>query len=266
MKKTIFFLISMYVVQICYSQDTQQFKEGNVVKFVTSTKHTLTDYYKKELKEPDVNNPTLDTVKHRPLWLETNVNFRIVDVTPDSYKITALPFDKLKERKIQKGRQDKSLYYNYKLFEVPKEEFRVKASIVEEVDRVSIGLLTLPFKFRIHENSFETEFNMNSTLNIKLWRTPFHLQFGAGIGGVDLNSSNSEGIGENEEIKASALSFLGGAMLQYKKVQAGLYCGWDFINNQRYYQWESNRQPWISFGIGYQLFDVNLLTQNKKNK
>ena len=56
-----------------------------------------------------------------------------------------------------------------------------------------------------------------------------------------------------------------GLMIQYKKVQAGIYFGTDFINNQTFYQWNYQGKPWFAFGVGYQLFNVGL-GQDDKNK
>lgn len=45
-------------------------------------------------------------------------------------------------------------------------------------------------------------------------------------------------------------------MIQYKKVQTGIYVGTDFINNQTHYQWKYHGKAWFAFGVGYQLFNV----------
>ena len=70
----------------------------------------------------------------------------------------------------------------------------------------------------------------------------------------------------DENINAATLTMFGGMMLQYKKVQAGIYFGVDHINNQNHYQWKNNGNLWIGFGVGYQLFNVNLEDSKKENK
>ena len=93
--------------------------------------------------------------------------------------------------------------------------------------------------------------------------TDFYLQVGAGIGSVGLNSSNATGINDKPQ-DVAIITGLTGLMLQYKKVQAGLYLGVDHINNQADYQWKSNGNIWFGFGVGYELFKVNLTEKNKK--
>lgn len=55
-------------------------------------------------------------------------------------------------------------------------------------------------------------------------------------------------------------------MLQYKKVQTGIYLGTDFINNQTHYQWQYQGKSWFALGIGYQLFGVGIGTDEKASK
>jgi hypothetical protein len=237
-------------------------KVGDIIQFKTNVKHILPSEYLEIGKKSD---KVMDLDKKYPILLEPNYKFRIVEITPTGYKITALLFTPMKKG-YENTKIDRSEYYNYKLFEVNKEEIELKAELIPEEDRFSIGILTLPFKFRPQgAKSFEGEFNLNSTLNIKLWNSKCYAQLGAGIGGVDLNTTNSTGIGLDENIKANALSFLAGIMIQYKKAQAGIYIGTDHINNQKHYQWENNGNLWVSIGIGYQLFDIGL-GQESKNK
>lgn len=59
-----------------------------------------------------------------------------------------------------------------------------------------------------------------------------------------------------------------GIMLQYKKVQAGLYLGADQINNQSKNNWESNGKVWLAFGMGFQIFQFDIAGEKaeKQNK
>lgn len=52
-------------------------------------------------------------------------------------------------------------------------------------------------------------------------------------------------------------------MLEYHRVNAGIYVGVDHINNQREYWWESTGKIWFGMGIGYDILKVSLGT--KKN-
>jgi hypothetical protein len=96
-----------------------------------------------------------------------------------------------------------SLLYNDKTFEVDKQDFNNSATKNYRVlpDRFTIGILTLPFKFRPQsDKSFDSDFNLNSTLGIRflsLGGGHLYVQIGAGIGGVELNAINAKGITED---------------------------------------------------------------------
>ncbi|HAH56018.1 MAG TPA: hypothetical protein DCM02_12245 [Flavobacterium sp.] len=260
MKNTIITASFLLLSSFSYAQEV--LKVGDIIQFKTNAQHILPPEYLEIGKKSGL---AMDLDKKYPILLEPNYKFRIVEITSTGYIITALLFIPLKKND-KNIKIDRSEYYNYKLFEVNKDEIQLKAELIPEEDRFSIGILTLPFKFRPQgAKSFEGEFNLNSTLNIKLWNSKCYAQLGAGIGGVDLNTSNASGVDAEENIKASALSFLAGIMIQYKKAQAGIYIGTDHINNQKHYQWENNGNLWVSIGIGYQLFDIGL-GQDTKNK
>lgn len=250
MKKYLIMLLLFGWIGVVWGQETET---GKLIKLRSYTKHSKSDEYinaapsdKDKIKE----EKTKDVVNKRQILLEPGVIFRVTEKKDKSYNLVALPYTK----------GDKMEYYNDKIFNITDEEFQIKAIEYEPDDRLSIGILALPFKFRPQgDKSFESNFNMNSTLNVRLSQNRhWYWQIGAGIGGVDLNSNNTVSISAGEDIKANALGLLTGFMLQYKKVQAGLYIGLDYINNQKHYQWTNNGKPWFSIGIGYQLFDVGL--------
>lgn len=128
--------------------------------------------------------------------------------------------------------------------------------------------MTLPFKARPQNDfTFDSEFNFNSTLNWSFWypnNLSVNLQIGAGLGTVGLNTSNSNGLEIDEAQDVSTITFLSGFMIQYKKVQAGIYIGVDNINNQNNYQWHSNGNMWFGFGKGYDLFSISLASESNK--
>lgn len=241
-----------------------QYEIGQTIVFNTYTKHSLTNTF-----QTTVNvNALIDTINFRPIFLAPYIRFNIVDIDSQYVSLVAQPYNR--SRKVKKI-DDLSYYYNNKLYKVLKEEFMVKvndASYYDLPDRFSIGILTLPFKFRPQkEMSFDSDFNLNTTLAIRLFTLGgghMYTQIGAGIGGVEL-SKNNAAIVDGEAIKANALTGLLGVMLQYKKVQTGLYVGTDFINNQSHYQWQYQGKPWLALGIGYQLFGVGLGSGKNSN-
>lgn len=237
----------------------QEIKIGQHFTFKAPAKHTETDIKKAEIYDVATKNPN---------YLEDGIKYEIVDISEKNVTLKVDP----PFRVLEEGSSTipKASYYNYKLFTITKEEFWAKAeNIPEKPDRFSVGILTLPFKFRPQdEKTFEAQFNLNSTLNWrvgKFYSTDFYIQIGAGLGSVELNSNNSLGIEADKNINAATLTMFSGLMLQYKKVQAGIYCGVDQINNQRHYQWRNNGNMWFGFGVGYQLFNVDLGGESKKS-
>jgi|GEM_PF-2049156 len=209
--------------------------------------------------------------------LSTKTQFIVISKTEDEVKLRAAPNY---EKRLTKEYKDdyKEKYstdpvdfvdiYNDKIYTVSKSDFDLAAYSVEINSPVSLGIITLPFKARPQGSfSFDTEFNINTTVNIRLWPTnnfTFNLQLGAGIGSVNLNSNNAPGVSEEEAQDVSTLTFLSGLMVEHKRLQIGLYFGTDHINNQSNFRWESNGNLWLAFGVGYDVFDI--VKSDKKNK
>ncbi len=208
-------------------------------------------------------------------FLETGIKYKVVSKSDSTVQLQALNFEKISEKRKEKYElkfdepiTDLSEIYNNKIYTISRSDFDANAVKFQPRERLSIGLLTLPFKARPQGDfTFDSEFNINSTLNWSFAYTnnvSINLQAGAGIGTVGLNTSNASGLSDNEAQDVSTITFMGGLMLQYKKVQAGLYIGVDNINNQSNYVWESNGNMWFGFGIGYDLFNLTLASEINK--
>ena len=163
---------------------------------------------------------------------------------------------------------DKYKIYNDKIYYISKVEFDKSAEKEIRKEKLAVGLLTLPFKARPQDDfSFVTEFNLSTTLNwnfYKIYDAHLNLQIGAGIGSVNLNASNASGITDLKAQDVATLNFFSGLMVEYKKVQAGLYIGVDQINNQSQYQWQHNGNLWFGFGIGFNVFKISLGEEETK--
>ncbi|WP_292892211.1 hypothetical protein [Nonlabens sp.] len=201
-------------------------------------------------------------------FLQSGIKFKVVSKNDSVVKLQALNFGNLSSKQKERGKKDLSEIYNYKIYTIDRADFDANAILSEPRERLSIGLLTLPFKARPqNEFTFDTEFNFNSTLNWSFAYTnnvSINWQIGAGIGTVGLNTSNSLGLEDDEAQDVSTITFLTGIMLQYNKVQAGVYMGVDNINNQSNYQWKSNGNMWFGFGIGYDLFNLSLVKESNE--
>ena len=193
--------------------------------------------------------------------------YKIIEITESTVKLLALNFEEPKKKKREKY-PDKAFLsdiYNDKIYTVSKTDFYAYYEEVDqqEAQRLTLGVLTLPYKARMSSDnlSFDTEFSLNTTLNLRFYNSPdntfsYNVLFGSGIGNVGLNTSNASGLDQDEAIDAATLSFLTGLMYEYNKIQVGLYIGKDFINNQDIYQWEGNGNTWFGIGIGYGLFGI----------
>lgn len=195
-------------------------------------------------------------------YLENGILFTVIKKETETVQLKALNFPPLKDKSGEQ--RDLSEYYNDKIYSISRADFDRYALKNEKKEPLSVGILTLPFKARPQEKfSFDTEFNFNSTLNIALDKKAFwNIQLGAGIGSVGLNKSNSL-LEEPQDI--AVLTTLVGIMIEYERVQVGLYTGFDFINNQANYSWDSHGKLWLGFGIGYDLFSIDIASKEPTN-
>jgi len=281
--------ILLPIVAILYLSTSAQkykYKPGDIIKtktsiFVNDSKSDELYSVSTEKKEDESKLFKFDLNK-----IESNILLRIVkiDSINNKYSVQALNFKVYKKKKfinrnnkyhfVDRGLSDKTInadLYNNKTFEIDKNSLENSTDFPSaKKDPITIGILSLPFKYRPGANEvFSLEFNINTSIAVlikSLYSFDIYVQGGVGIGSVGLNTTNSKGIEAGNEINASVLTGLMGAMIQYKKVQAGIYIGVDFLNNQNLYGWESNKHAWYSIGIGYELFSVSISDKKSKNK
>jgi hypothetical protein len=249
----------VFFILIANNLFSQTIKQGDIIRL--------------ENNVPIIGSPTAlfsnnVNLTKKAEYLQPYVKFRVIKITDTLVKLIALNYTvvsdstKIKARIIYPEKIYKDEIYNNKIYTISRNNFNSFSEKIEPKERFSIGLLTLPFKARPQGDvTFDTEFNLNSTLNIRLFDiagSSLNYQIGAGIGSVGLNTSNASGLSDDEAQDVATMTLLNGFMLQYKRVQVGLYAGVDHINNQKNYKWESNGNIWFGFGIGYNLFDISL--------
>ncbi|AGC77679.1 hypothetical protein LX97_02138 [Nonlabens dokdonensis] len=193
-----------------------------------------------------------------------------IDTTANTVELLAINFkDKknfLSSKQSDIVNQQIRNQYNNKVYTVNLDDFKKFARLYKYAtipDRISIGIITLPFKARITGDNvaFDTEFNFNSTANVRVYsykNTHLNLQIGAGLGSVNLNESNTNYLNGTETIQAQdvrTLSILTGFMVSHRDIQIGIYGGWDHINNQKNFQWENNGKLWLGLGVGVNIFN-----------
>ncbi|MDN3493077.1 hypothetical protein [Winogradskyella bathintestinalis] len=257
------FLIFLHVFAVTIT--AQNFKVGDLIKLnnTVPVNDAVVSIY-----SDDSNSEK--TVNH----LESGIIFRILELSNTEVKLIALSFktktEKQKEKLLASRSSEKlkSDYYNNKVYTISLKDFNAFAQSFQFDDRISVGLITLPFRARPQDDfSFDIEFNLSTTVNIRIFDvfgSSLNAQLGAGISSVGLNSENALGITGGESQDVATLTMFSGLMLQYKKVQIGLYAGVDQINNQSNYQWKSNGNLWFGLGVGFNIFTISI--SDPKNK
>jgi hypothetical protein len=244
------------------AQKVKQIKQGDVIVLTTPVK-TITDPIKRISSTVD----TLNDVTYLAKGVQFNV--LLIDVDNKKVELLAVNFSDYTNFLYTKRRDDRNdLHqdqYNGKIYTISLKDFKRFAEYYELIinpSRLSLGILTLPFKARVTQDnvSFDTELNFNSTVNVYInsfYDTHFSLQFGAGLGAINLNESNTtyKGVGAIQAQDVRTLTLLIGAMLSHKNVQIGIYAGWDHINNQENFVWDSNGKLWLGLGIGINVFN-----------
>ena len=276
----IMFISIFFISYIGYSQD---YKVGDLVKF------------KATISIKDITSSTIVNQKDWKLSkLHSNVVFRIEKIADSVIYVFAIPFNdvNLKNGVEKKIVDDNNVFiekrgdsivkvfefneanllikakanelsfaqlYNGKTFQVDKNEFLEKYEKVTPFEWVTLGVLSLPIKFRLQDKgSFDTHFNIGATVGFrlppnKLSHYALYGQIGFNLGSTTLTSANST-VDNDSEINSTLATGLLGLMFQYKKIQVGAYCGLDYISNQKKYDWNYHGKPWVSLGIGIDVF------------
>jgi len=252
------FLLAITGLQL----QAQVIKQGDVI--------VLTSAVKVKTGATERIASTVDTAND-VTYLEKGIQFNVLLIDEKNNKVELLAvnisdYTNFLYTKRRDNRND--LYqsqYNGKIYTIYFEDFKRFAKYYEPItmpSRLSLGILTLPFKARVSNDnvSYDTEFNFNSTVNVYItsfYDTHFSLQFGAGLGAVNLNESNTDykGTGVLQAQDVRTLTLLTGAMLSHNNIQIGIYAGWDHINNQENFIWDNNGKLWLGLGIGINVFN-----------
>jgi len=179
-------------------------------------------------------------------------------------------FNSISKNKVNARRYEEDQAY----FTVPAETIsNDKLVLVDEISKASLtaGVINFPFKFRTQKGKgdFNGSFNFGAAIGLKFkhktWRKfEYALVSGYSISNILLDSSNTNA---NQGKLASsnnytAFSFSLGFLVQYEKVQAGIFIGWDRLNrlNHREFKWDYQGKPWFSVGFGFAIFSEQKAT------
>ncbi|MGL4597644.1 MAG: hypothetical protein ACRCYO_08955, partial [Bacteroidia bacterium] len=133
-----------------------------------------------------------------------------------------------------------------------------------------IGALILPIKLRpaFDRKKRDFDFAKDISLNASIaWRFPlgtglrkhyFTCVLATGISSIAIDSTVAPLLGRNQLIDVSGYTFSGGLMYEFHGGQIGLFSGIDLLGrNKDRYQWEYQGIPWLSLGIGVNIFSIN---------
>ncbi len=172
--------------------------------------------------------------------------------------------DANKSKKVDHGNYgSKQIYFRIKSSDILK--YAIKANIVK--GGLAFGIINFPLKFRPQANrqDFNSAFNLNAAVGYSLprkaesdWQQSFVV--GIGMSFISLDTSVVEKYDNKSKLEAgnsySAVTFSAGYLLQYQKVQVGLFVGVDRLTNlyQQQFDWKYQGNAWFSLGLGYSIF------------
>ncbi len=185
-----------------------------------------------------------------------------------NFKGTASEFDALSSQK----KISRSFDGNQKFFLVKLSVFKAHAiSVPNKImtgGSLGFGIINYPFKFRPqkHMQDFSGSFNVGAAVaytlrhdSLSKWSHSF--VGGFGISSITLDkasvSTNAGALDSSNGLTALTLSV--GYMLEYSKIQIGVFMGVDRISNlnNSTYGWKFQGNPWFSIGLGYSIFSTN---------
>ncbi|KXX67465.1 hypothetical protein [Flammeovirga sp. SJP92] len=248
MKQLTLFILFFFATKFIFAQNDRSFKNGDIIRVENNI-----DIRNGKPDSSYFFNRT-DSVFN---YLEGGYKYKVQGFNVDSneYKITAIPFKTLSENKSKKMVDRRPLYLDQQFY-VSKNELEENATKIEDIPKLTIGILYLPFRIRPQgEWAFEQSFNIGATAAYHIGGHCY-IQIGSQIGSTILTNSNTKKE-ISEDINMTTLSLVGGIMYEHNKAQFGLYFGFDLINNQEAYEWKYHKKPWFTLGIGYDIFKLS---------
>lgn len=220
-------------------------------------------YYLKD-KRPFIHTPSNDS------YISNNVFFFRYN-----YAGTDAMFDSLKKEQII-GRdfngQQRYFEVNIKIFRA--HAVKAPKKLITK-GGFGFGVVNYPFKWRGQKGAkdFSGSFNVGAAVaytykhdSLSKWRFVHVLGFGISSISLDKSSVDRGGDTLSATNSFSALTLSYGFMVQYDKVQIGVFMGVDQISrlNNMTYGWKYQGNPWFSVGLGYSIFSTSTSSQQSK--
>ncbi len=130
---------------------------------------------------------------------------------------------------------------------------------------ITAGTLIIPVKLRFNQFDFSKDVTLGPFVG---WRTRLHnssqsfisIGFNVGITSVTLNEGNAmkeDKTKIEKSVDLAAFTWSYGAILEFNKVQIGIFSGYDNISENSGYKWNYQNRPWLSVGLGYSILSRN---------
>lgn len=120
------------------------------------------------------------------------------------------------------------------------------------------GAVVMPFKARPQNGfDFTKDLSISGMGGLRysdpLGKKSISFLLGVGIASVTLDASNTKNTITTAEDRA-AITVPIGVVLQLKKLQLGVFTGFDFLSQNSKSNWAYQNKPWLSLGIGFTIF------------
>ena len=132
-----------------------------------------------------------------------------------------------------------------------------------------VGASVLPFKLRPETGEFTKDLTLSGMGGFRIRprrKDSFSVGalLGVGITSVSLDSLNTEGR-VLEPSDRSAITLSTGLVVQWERLQVGLFMGWDHLNKSDRRLWVHQGAHWLALGIGVSIFSEDKEVTNEQN-
>lgn len=158
--------------------------------------------------------------------------------------------------------------WDFRYFLISESDLEMYSVAVKSRYGPCAGVATLPFKYRPTSGDFTKDITLTGLGGFKYTNrvgVDFNTMLGIGISSVTIDSSNTNAKYKSSgEFSAITLSF--GEVIEWKKLQFGVFIGIDMVRRADVHSWINQGKPWLGFGIGFSVFSESSVVNEKTNK
>lgn len=133
------------------------------------------------------------------------------------------------------------------------------------------GTVLIPIKMRLQHFDFSKDFTVGPVAGIKFRVSPYMRNYinvlaGLGITSVTLDKNSTDGK-VKKRMEVPALSPSLGVVLEFNSVtQVGIFCGCDYISDNKNRNLIYHGKPWLSFGLGFTILTKESMPDEGERK